>query len=169
MHRAESYPDEAALHRQLAIEAHRSAWSLLTRADRSEAEDAAMLTAAHASAWHWQEAGAGAQWQRAAWLIARVSIELGQAGAGLLFAQRTLALTAEHRQTLEDFDLAFAEEIAARAAALAGRAGETAAHAAEAARLGAGIADSEDRSVFFDQFLAGPWFGFEPASYRPAG
>ena len=56
----------------------------------------------------------------------------------------------------EDFDAAYAAEAAARVAALLG-APDAATLRAKAARLGAAIADREDRELFDGDFAAPPW------------
>lgn len=155
--------DLTEVHRDLAVAAHREAWRLLERDDRSAADDAALLTSAHVSLHHWGLAGTGVHFQRAAWLCARAYVAVGAAGPAALYAHETLRLTSLYRGSLQDFDLAFAEEIAARAEALAGRPEIAAAHHGEARRLGAAIADPEDRDEFFRQFAAGPWFGLAAA------
>ncbi len=79
------------------------------------------------------------------------------------FAAETRALTEKHKTILADFDFAFAEEIFARAAALAGHSDEAAAHRARARTLGDAVADAGDRAEFFRQFEGGPWFGLKEA------
>jgi len=155
--------DLTEVHRDLAVAAHREAWRLLELPQRSVADDAALLTAAHVSLHHWNLAGTGVHFQRAAWLVARAYVAVGAAGPASLYAHETLRLTATYRGSLQDFDLAFAEEIAARAEALAGRTEIAGAHHGEARRLGKAIAEPEDREEFFCQFAAGPWFGLAVA------
>jgi hypothetical protein len=79
------------------------------------------------------------------------------------FARRTMELTREHQATLADFDLAFANEIAARAWALGGNPLRAREHYDGARRLGDAIKDDGDRAEFFRQFAGGPWFGLDEA------
>ncbi len=152
---------DPALHRQLAVAAHGETWAFLEKAGRSVAEDDAMLSAAHASLWHWAIAGTAVHRQRGTWLVARAYVALGLSAPARRFAQRTLELTAAHGSELADFDLAFAEEIAARAEALAGDLVKAASHHARARSLGEAIEQADDRTEFFRQFDAGPWFGLD--------
>jgi hypothetical protein len=77
------------------------------------------------------------------------------------YARRTLDLTEAHASLLADFDLAFAEEIAARAWAATDDRPTAREHLARARELGAAIADAGDRKEFFRQLALGPWFGLD--------
>ena len=160
--------------RRQAIALNGRTWTLLEKADRSEAETAEMIGAAHASLSAWKIAGGPVEDTRGNWLVARAYVDAKLAHPALVYAQRTLALTEAHRATLKDFDLAFAEEIAARAFATAGDKTTAARHYAEAKRRGEAIADDGDRTEFFRQFALPPWFGLAEAAQvpdltRPAG
>lgn len=155
--------DEA---RRRAIEANNRAWALLEKTGRSGAETAEMVAAAQASLAAWQVAGGPVEAQRGNWMIARAYVDAGLAGPAVEYARRTLDLTETHRAMLADFDLAFAEEIAARAWAAAGERERAEAHHARAKALGTAIADDGDREEFFRQFARGPWFGLDGAT-RP--
>jgi hypothetical protein len=110
-----------------------------------------MLQAAHASRFHWGEAGeAGpANLARGEWQVSRVYLVLGRAEPALWHAERCL----EHceRAGLDDWDLAYAYEALARAHALSGSA-ESAAWKAKAREAGDAIADPEDREHFEEDF-----------------
>ena len=147
--------------RKAAIEAHEETWQLLEKPDRTAAETEAMIAAAETSLELWAQAGTAVNAQRGHWLIARAAVDAGVPELALEHAERTLALTADHRSGLQDFDLAFAEEIAARAFALVGETSRAATHHAEAKRLGEAIKDDGDRKEFFRQFGSGPWFGLD--------
>jgi hypothetical protein len=147
--------------RRRAIETHGQCWDLLEKPDRTEAESEAMIEAALESLRLWLEVGAPVHAQRGHWMVARVAVDAGQTGLATEHALATLALTAAHRNELEDFDLAFAEEVAARAFALAGDVDRASRHRAEAMRLGEAIADEGDRKEFFRQFGIGPGLGLD--------
>jgi hypothetical protein len=74
-----------------------------------------------------------------------------------------MELTARHEKELQDFDRAFAKEIAARAWALAGNRERALKHHKDARMLGNLIADEGDRAEFFRQFDGGPWFSLGEA------
>jgi hypothetical protein len=145
--------------RRKAIEAHGRTWALIEKPGRTPAETAAMIAAAHESLSAWEIAGGPVEAQRGNWLVARVCVDAGETEAALDYARRTLVLTEANRAALADFDLAFAEEIAARAYAAMGDLETARHHHAAAKALGNEIADPEDRAEFFRQFARGPWFG----------
>ncbi|MCB1500365.1 MAG: hypothetical protein KDK07_11360 [Bauldia sp.] len=149
-------------HRRLAIDFNQRAWTLIDRKDRSTEEADEMIGAAHASLMHWLKAGTGVNQQRGEWLIARAYAEAGRAEPARHHLDRMLALTERYRDDLADFDIAFAEALAARVEALSGRSEAALVRYAEAQRLGEAIGDEDDRRAFFDQLREGPWFGLEP-------
>jgi hypothetical protein len=149
--------------RKAAIDAHEETWQLLEKPDRSPTETAAMIAAAQTSLELWEQVGTSLNAERGHWLVARVAVDAELPELALAHARRTLALTADRPTGVKDFDFAFAEEVAARAFALAGNLTEAANHYAEAKRLGEGIKDVNDREEFFRQFGRGPWFGLASA------
>jgi hypothetical protein len=149
--------------RRRAIEAHGRTWTLLEKADRTDAETGEMIGAAHASLKAWEAAGGPIEAQRSTWLVARAYVDAGLAEPALVFARRTIELTREHQATLADFDLAFAKEIAARAWALAGNLPRAKEHYDGARKLGGAIKDEGDRAEFFRQFALEPWSGLATA------
>lgn len=152
-------PEALSTARRRAIDANRRAWGLLENERRSAAETAAMLDAAHESLAAWTVAGGAVEAQRGHWMIARTSLAAGDTFVALEHARRTLALTETHRSALADFDLAFAEEIAARAFAAAGDSAAALEHYRRAVALGEAIADDGDHAEFVRQLARGPWFG----------
>lgn len=145
--------------RSAAVAAHAEAWRLLDLPRRSPGEDEAMVAAAERSLRLWREVGPGVHEQRGLWLVARTALSAGRGDKALHFARQTLSATLRQSSELQDFDLAFGYEIAARAAACTGDRSSAATYFQEAARLGAAIADAEDRQEFLRQFHSGPWFG----------
>jgi hypothetical protein len=154
-------PEDKTKARRAAIEANGRVWALLQNRNRSPAETAEMIAAAHASLEHWKAAGGPVEDQRGNWLIARAYVDAGLAEPALVYARQVLRLTEAHRNELTDFDLAFAEEIAARALAAAGDQSAAAEHRAMAQKLGEAIADHGDRQEFFRQMALPPWFGLD--------
>ena len=80
-------------HKALAIALNQRCWTLLEKTGRSSDESDELIHVAHASLWHWLQAGGPVQQQRGEWLIGRVYVVLGVADAALRHAQRTLDLT----------------------------------------------------------------------------
>ena len=107
-------------HEAFAKETNGEVWRLLEKTDRTPADDEQMIHAAHASCYHWLFAGTPLHHQRGEWLIARAYTALGHREAAERHTRRCLALTESHRDLMQDFDLAFAHELAARTAALVG-------------------------------------------------
>jgi len=144
-------------HKALAVSLNQRVWTLLETDARTAAESDEMIHAAHASLWHWLQAGGPVQQQRGEWMIGRVHVVLGNAEAALRHARRTLDLTERHSAELQDFDHAYAHELMARALELNGdrrRALETWETAQE---LGARIRGSKDREIFEGDMRAIPF------------
>src|SRR5918992_1565821 len=132
-------------HRELGRSLNGLAWQLLARTDRTADDDARMVDAAHASQYHWREAG-GPPATRGEWLVSHVYAVLGRPEPALVHARRCLELTTE--PGVADFDHAYAAEAMARALACAGDLDQAAGWHSRAAAAGAGIADDEDREIF---------------------
>ena len=132
-------------HRTQAIEANNSTWELLEREGRSADDDEEMLRRAYAAAYHWQRAAGAvpANEARACYLLAKVHLAAGLAERGLHYAERCFAATSA--AGLEDFDLAYAHEVRARALAAVGRDADAAAEWTSA--LAVPIADPDDRAI----------------------
>jgi DNA-binding transcriptional MerR regulator len=129
--------------RKLAADLFNGVWTLMETEDRTPAQDDRMLHMAHASRYHWEQAGTPANLARGEWLCSRVYAVLGRAEPCRHHARRVLEICEEHG--IADWDLAFAHEAIARAHAVAGDRG-AAAEAQELARRAAEqIADPEDR------------------------
>jgi hypothetical protein len=111
-------PEDLALHRKLAVELFNGTWTLLEQPDRTRDEDARMIHTAHASAYHWLQAGAPENVARSHWLCSRVYSVLRRPEPALYHAQFVLDICEQHE--IADWDLAFGYEALARAHAVAG-------------------------------------------------
>jgi len=78
------------------------------------AEREHLVYAAHASAYHCFEADGPANHAHAEHLIARATIQAGFPRIGLHHAERCLEWCEQHRDAVEDWDVAFAYEALAR-------------------------------------------------------
>ena len=150
---------EAEAHRHFAVKLNNQVWELLEKSGRAWQDDELMVYAAHASCYHWLQAGTGLNHQRGEWIIARVNTVLGHADAALRHAVRCLELTHEHADLMADFDVAFAYECVARANATAGKRDEALKYARLAEKAGQAILDEADRQIFLDDFYGGNWHG----------
>lgn len=132
-------------HRAVAVDCNNRAWALSVQA-RTPEQDLEMLTAAHASAFHWAHVGTELNRMRATMLLAEVHALLGHGptALGLATAMRRYFL---ERTDTPDWELAFTHAIHAHAAHAAGDAGTHRAAHAEARRALDAIAGAEDRRI----------------------
>ncbi|CEG28793.1 hypothetical protein [Bacillus sp. B-jedd] len=110
--------EDEGINRKLAIDLFNYAWDLIEKADRSEAEDDAMVNAAHASRFHWGRVGTPLHFARGEWQISRVYSLLGRSEPALYHAKKSLGLCLTN--DLGQFDLGFAYEALARGYAVEG-------------------------------------------------
>lgn len=136
-------------HRRQGVEANNAVWDLLA-ADRTAEGDEDLLRTAYASAYHWQRAaGAGPEHEaRASYMIAKALLATGQYERALVTADRCLTICRTHE--LDDFDLAYAHEIRARALEALDRLDE--ARQAAALARAVPVVDAEDRAIVEQDF-----------------
>jgi hypothetical protein len=135
-------------HRAEAVGLFNGVWQMLDLPDRTPGQDDQMVHAAHASRWHWSQAGElGGDQQLAVgeWQCSRVYSVLGRGEPALHHAQACLAICEEGE--LGDWVLAAAYEALARAAAVAGDMAGARTWLAQARSAVAAIAEAEDREV----------------------
>jgi uncharacterized protein YndB with AHSA1/START domain len=144
---------EGTWHRSQAITANNSVWELL---DSDSPAPTELLGRAYAASYHWARAsGRGPEnAARAAWLLSRCHVVLGNGALALHHADECAAVVAA--ADLRDFDLGYAHEARARALAALGRNDEAAAELAAARAVE--VADDEDRKIFVSDLEAPPWF-----------
>lgn len=109
-----------------------------------------MLHAAHAAAWHWARVGTELNGARANMLLGMAHALAGDGPLALRYATSSFNYFNEHEAPT--WEQAFAHAALAAAAKAAGNAGLHAEHHAEAERLGAAIADAEERAIFMRSF-----------------
>lgn len=109
---------EEADHRRLAAACFNHAWTLLARSDRGPDDDRLLLEVAGASRLHWRHVGGPVESARAAWLLSRVHVVLGDEVSALREAEWCLGQVDD--AGLGPFDRAFALEAIARSKHLAG-------------------------------------------------
>jgi len=137
-------------HRQLGKELYNHTWSLIEATDRTPDQDDEMLSATHASAYHWSKGGGTlANAARGQWQIARVYSTLGRGEPAMWHARRCLELAeaATGAGVADDWDVPAALEGLARAQAVAGDHAGAAATRARALEAVKEIADPEDRQL----------------------
>ena len=145
---------EPQLQRKLAAGLFNFVWTLLEKPDRDQADDDRMLHAAHASRYHWGVVGEPFNLGRGEWQVSRVYATLGRPEPAQFHAQRCLDIC--QANGLGDFDLAFAYEALARAAAVAGQPDARDRYLALARAAGEQIAEADDREIFFNDLATIP-------------
>lgn len=141
-------------HRRFAVECNNRAWDLISKPDRTPADNRDMLYLAYASAFHWSKVGTPLHDARAEVTLAHVHALLGHGEMSLHYAQRCLAFFESNAG--EDWDIAFAHAEVAHAAAAMGDAELHAKHYAAAKARGAAIKEDEDRRVFEEELARIP-------------
>jgi hypothetical protein len=136
-------PLDPTVERQLAVDLFNATWQLLDTPDRSPDDDLRMLHMAHASRHHWAQVGEPVNLARGEWQVSRVYAVLGRAEPARFHGERCLEICEEHG--IADFDLAYAYEALARAAAVAGNGPERDRRLAQARTAAEAVADPEDR------------------------
>ena len=134
-----------AQERAQAVALFNRAWSLLDLPERSAAQDFYLIHCAHASRWHWGQAGGPLEWAVGEWQCSRSYAVLGRAEPSLVHAQRCLELCTEHQ--LEGYIVASAHEALARAYLVAGDPIAARTARDRAAALAAALPDPDDRAV----------------------
>jgi len=131
--------------RKLAAALFNRVWTLLEQEARTEADDAEMIHAAHASTYHWMQIGKPVNRARGEWQCSRVYAVLGRPEPALFHAQKVLDIC--QREGIADFDLAFAYEALARASALGGDESEARRWAELARAACEQVAEDDDREI----------------------
>lgn len=142
-------------HRTLGIEANNSVFEMFS-ADRTPDNDEEMLRRAYASAYHWQRAArrTPANEARALYMLAKAQWYAGDSAAAGRYADRCLAAVMAAGDACADFDLAYAYEVQARAAALRGDEAQSQDWWRKAKAVP--IADAEDRAIVDEDFADAP-------------
>jgi tetratricopeptide (TPR) repeat protein len=135
---------ESVDHRQLGVDLFNRTWTLMEAENRTPEQDDEMIQTAHASAYHWLQAGTTKNFARSQWQLSRVYVTLGRGEPALFHARRCLAYC-EAANDIEDWDLPYAYEALARAHLAVGDADEAKRCADQARELGARVADDDDR------------------------
>jgi len=160
MEKTKTYTLEEA-DRYFAAKYFNKIWDFLEKPQRSEEENQQMLECAYTSLAHWRVAGTGLNLQRGIWMLSRVYCYLDQAAPALVFAEQCLALTREHKDLMQDFDIAFSYEAMARAQAVSGNKKEALHFLKLAEEAGNLIHDKEDKKIFLTEINDGDWHGLK--------
>lgn len=137
-----------------AVSCNNRAWALVEQPTRTPSESHEMLHAAHAAAWHWTRVGTDLHEARAQMLLGFAHGLAGDGPLALRYAMSCFNYFNEHEAP--DWEQAFAHATLAVAAHAAGDKTLHGEHYAEATRLGAAIADAQDREIFERTFRQVP-------------
>lgn len=146
--------EQKRLHRTLAVDLFNYVWTLLDKGRRTIEEDDDMIHAAHASRFHWGQVGTAVNLARGEWQISRVYSVLVRPESAFQHARRCLDICLANG--IGDFDLAFAYEALARAAAIGGRSAERATFVMLSERAAAGIQNEEDKKLVLSDLATIP-------------
>jgi hypothetical protein len=135
-------------HRELAVDLFNHVWTLLDKPERTAADEAEMIHAAHASRHHWGVVGTPLNFAIGEWQISRVYAVLGRPESSLYHARLALKWASDH--DLGPFQLGCAHEALARAYSAAGDAAEFDRALSAARDCLARITDAEDAKVLRD-------------------
>jgi hypothetical protein len=139
--------DTAEGHRVFAAECFNRSWALLDLPERSHAETAEMIDAAHASRFHWIHRSDVEPRNLAisAWQLSRVYAVAGDPARALDFGRESLDLC--DRYELSPFLVGFAHEALARAFALDGDVEFARFHLTRAREEADRVGDPDDRAL----------------------
>lgn len=139
---------EQVAHRHFAVKCFNDCWTYMEMTNRSEEDDRTMLALALASRWHWSHVDSRqpVNSSRSDWQVSRVYATLKDGKKALEYALSGLRTV--QKNNIEDFDLAYAYESAARAKALLGNQRMFNDYRELAEEAGKDIADAHDREQF---------------------
>lgn len=158
MSREETFASKE-IHREFAIRSNGRIWELLEKENRTPPENDELLYAAYASCFHWLYAGTAVNQQRGEYLIAKAYISLEMSEPALYHAHKCLALTQENPGEMQDFDIAYAYEVLARAYAMNKNTAAAQKYLALTQEAGQQIQAPKDKEIFDNDLKNGPWFG----------
>ena len=153
--------DLSKANRWFAVELNNSVWDWLEAEDYSQPQAERFVHAAHASCYHWLQAGAAVNHQRGECLVANAHAAAGNGAAAMLHAQRAVELAQEHAEELADWDFAFTYDALARALAASGDHDQARAARRQARDYAEKIAEEDDKKFFEQWHGAGNWHGLQ--------
>lgn len=142
---------DEATHRRLAVDLFNRSWRLLELPERTADQADELIHVVHASCHHWREVGSPANLSRGENQCARVYAALGRAEPAVHHARRCLELVRSNAESHEDWELASALEVLARAHLAAGDRVEAERCAALAREELSTVKDPDDREIIAGQ------------------
>lgn len=136
-------------HKKQAADAFNQTWDLIDKPDRSKDEELLMIHKAHASRYHWGEAGGPEQLATGEWQISRVYALVNHPQSALYHGEASLACC--ESAGLPPFDFAFACEAIARACHLLGDGAKRDQFIEKGKAFAEKIVKDEDRSYYLSE------------------
>ncbi|NHJ05023.1 MAG: hypothetical protein EAX90_09380 [Candidatus Heimdallarchaeota archaeon] len=133
----------------MAVNLFNHTWNLIDKENRTIEEEDDMIHSAHASRYHWGVIGEPINFERGEWLVSRVYSILKNSQSALHHAKRCLDICLKN--SIGDFDIAFAYEALARAYAIAGNKEEYLKNLTLAKIAGEKIAKKDDKDYFLTE------------------
>jgi hypothetical protein len=138
-------------HRKLAVSLFNRTWELIDMPERTVEQNDEMLSAAHASAYHWLQVGSPQNFAISQWQLARVYALLGRPQSAIHHGERSLSISRDG--DLGPFYHSYAHEAIARGHLAAGARDKMLEHKAHALAFVPRIDDPEELE-FIERDLA---------------
>ncbi|QEE17102.1 hypothetical protein DSAG12_02934 [Promethearchaeum syntrophicum] len=151
--------DENVAHKYFAKKFNNIVWEILEKQEKSDEDKVQMINSAHASKLHWKFAGTLIHEIRGLWMLSRVYSVVKYPDLALNYSKKCLQLC--EKNNILDFDLAYAYEACARAAACDENKADFVKYLKLAKEAASKIKDDEDRKIFESDLIGDPWFGFK--------
>jgi hypothetical protein len=142
-----------------AVEYYNTIWPLLENKERTEEENLTMIHMAHTSYLHWSKVGTTVNFVRGEWMLSRVYSVLSIAKQALIHARRSVEICEQNE--IGDFDLVFAYEALARAAACSNDKELFTEYFQKALDANELVKDENDKQYCESELKAEPWFGIK--------
>jgi hypothetical protein len=148
------YTLEEANH-YFAVHYNNTIWQLLEKKEKTEEENNEIINLAHASLLHWSKSPKckKVNLQRGEYMISLAYINANRKEPALYYAKRCRKMTEENEAENQDFDMAYAEFIMAKALRLNGDHEEANKYLQEAQKLGEAIKNKEDKRIFMNDLI----------------
>lgn len=148
-------------HRYFGVQYNNLIWKVLEKKEWTAADKAQAIQYGQASLLHWESYSActNANRQRGNYMVARVYVFAHDALNALYYAQQCLHFTTTYPSEMQDFDVAYAYEIMARAYALNKNVEQGKTYYEKAITAANAIKNPKDRKIFDGDFKTDLWFG----------
>ena len=144
------------MHKKIAVDTFNEIWPLLEKKNPDEKDKELLIDMGHTSLYHWRCCGKDINLQRGQWMVSHIYSVLDMGESALYHAQKCFELT--EKNNFLDFDMAYAYEAMARAAACSGKKIVYEKYIAASHDAALKIKKTEDKELFLSDLEAGPWY-----------